>query len=195
MDKAVAAAENLAMDGQAVTVRAVRSLARVTTAVAAQAARQWNEENPGGLPPVPMPDLVRARVEALWAEAVSVARSEWVDARDFMEGKVAEAEAEVDSLSEDIARLDAELDSTRFELLEARKQVEGLETKLAAALQVSQEAQLRAEREIAAAGAQAAQVQGQLEGLREALAAKNAALSDPVPASKTGRRAGSKPPL
>jgi hypothetical protein len=169
-ERARTAAEDIAGEGAVVTARAVRQRARVTTAVAAEVAREWNEAHPAGLVLPPIPESAQRRVEGLWAEAVFLARAEWDDARAFMEGKVAEAEGEVESLMGDLSRLDFELDSARGDLDAARGQILELRALLEAAQGAVHATELRAAESIAGVRGECAELRGLVAGLREALA-------------------------
>jgi len=183
-ERAVAAAESLAAEGLPVTARAVRARAKVTSAVATAAAREWNEQV-SGLAVTAIPDAVQRRVDALWAAALAAANAEWDDARDFMEGKVKNAQDEVDGLSEDLIRLEGQFDEAEAGRLAALKQVQLLEARLLKCQDEVRDCQVRAEREIAKAQAEAAEFKGMVEGLREAIAARQRPKTTQARATKT----------
>lgn len=169
--RATAAAEQLAAEGKAVTNRTVRVRAGVAMAVAAEAARAWNEAA-GQVVAVPaIPDVVRARFDGIWREAYVSARDEFSTERDALTERLRGAEDENQSLTKDLTEAEARIEQLQSErdaeLLRARNDHDELSARVS---------ELVAERDVATKALAAAE--GVAAGLREALAALGAATSD-----------------
>lgn len=65
IQRAAAAAEQLAAEGQPVTARTVRERASVMTSIAAQAAKAWNEAQLANTQAPDIPPAVATRLEAI----------------------------------------------------------------------------------------------------------------------------------
>ena len=119
--RAADAAEALASGGAAVTARAVREKSGVRMTVAAEAARAWNESEAQAEAVPDPPVAVEARFVALWREAVTVARGEFVAARTGWQAKVEQAQAERDAAVEDVERAESERDALGERLEDAAR--------------------------------------------------------------------------
>lgn len=97
--KAAEAAEALAAEGAAVTARAVRERSGVRMAIAADAARSWNEREAGQREAPAIPNAVQARFEALWREAYTAARAEFDEAVAGWKARLQRADEERDQLT------------------------------------------------------------------------------------------------
>jgi len=115
------AAEALAASGTAVTARAVRERSGVRMTVAAEAARTWNEREAQAEAVPEPPAAVEARFLALWREAISVARGEFVESRTGWQVKVEQANAERDAAAEEVERAEAERDTLKERLEDATR--------------------------------------------------------------------------
>lgn len=120
--RAVEAAEALAAEGQAVTNRAVRDRAGVGMAVAAEAAKAWNEAAAATAAAPETPDAVRARVDGIWREAYRLAHDEFAAERAVLSKKLAAAEEDRDALTSDLTDAEARLDALQVELDAARSE-------------------------------------------------------------------------
>ena len=125
--RALAAAEELAAQGDKVTARAIRQAAGVRTAVAAAAAKQWNQQQAAEEELPPVPDSVQRRIAGIWGEAVTVARASHDAERQGWETQVAAAQAEareleavVDAAEAQVEQLRAELETIQALVLEQR---------------------------------------------------------------------------
>ncbi len=129
--RAEAAAEELAADGQAVTARAVRTASGVRMTVAAEAARAWNErvDQEGKVPD--MPATFVARAEAMWRATYADARDAFAAERSGWEGRVVLAEQEAGQLRADVDEMEAQLTTAQEAVTEARKLVDELRRDLA----------------------------------------------------------------
>ena len=108
-EKAARAAEELAAEGKQVTNRAVRERAGVSMAVAAQAARVWNERA-AELENVPdLPDDVRARFQGIWRAAYIAAREEFDESRAAWVSRYEASQQDVDALTKSVAELEEQL--------------------------------------------------------------------------------------
>lgn len=119
--RAADAAEALAAGGAAVTARAVRERSGVRMTVASEAARAWNEREAQAEAVPDPPAAVEARFLALWREAVSTARGEFVEARTGWQTKLEQANAERDAVAEEVERAEAERDTMAGQLEEASR--------------------------------------------------------------------------
>lgn len=168
--KAEAAAEAIAADGDQVTARTVQRRARVAMAIAAATARSWNQREAAARDVPEMPDGVLMRVEGLWRAAVEVAREEHATEREGWASRVQTAEEERSDLAEEIDRITsehaAELESAQAEHDRLLASISDLEKKLTAVQESADDARAAA----AAAESRAAASEGLLAGLREALA-------------------------
>jgi chromosome segregation ATPase len=123
LEKARAAAEALGAEGGKVTARAVAERAGVRLTAGTVAAREWNEQQAAQVAIPPMPQAVQFRVEALWREAITAARSEHDEARAGWEAKVQTAQEEVTELSTDLERTEAELATERGQVATLQAEV------------------------------------------------------------------------
>lgn len=183
--KADAAAEALAAEGQLVTARTVQQRARVGMAAAAAAARTWNDREAASRDAPEMPDEVLTRMEGLWRSAVGAARQEFFAEREGWATRIQNAESERDDLAEEIDRINEEhvtaLSDAQSELDALRARLSSLETELSAANDAVGESRTAA----SAAEARAASAEGLVSGLREALAALTPAAEKPKDAEKS----------
>lgn len=108
--RAAAAAEALAAEGVAVTARAVRERSGVRMALAAEAARAWNDQQSTEQAIPEAPPAVQARFTALWREAVTFARAEFAEARSGWQEKIAKAEQERNDMADDLGTAEDERD-------------------------------------------------------------------------------------
>ena len=129
--RAEAAAEELAADGQAVTARAVRAASGVRMAVAAEAARAWNErvDQEGQVPDMPAAFGVRA--EAMWRATYALARDEFAAERSGWEGRVVLAEQEAGQLRADVDEMEVQLAAAQEAAAQVSKQADELRRDLA----------------------------------------------------------------
>ncbi|MET4143808.1 DNA-binding protein [Arthrobacter sp. UYCo732] len=124
-ERAAAAAEALAAEGAAVTARSVRDRSGVRMALAAEAARAWNDQQSKEATVPEPPAAVQARFAALWREAVTLARGEFAEARTGWEARIAKAEEERNGTAEDLGKVEDERDKA---LKEATKAAEAVTT-------------------------------------------------------------------
>lgn len=122
--RAAEAAETLAAEGRPVTNRAVRDRAGVAMAVAAEAARQWNERVAGQAQVPDAPDAVLARFAGLWREAYIVARDQLAAERDALTVRLQASEDEIRSLTEDLSESDARVAELEAALGQSRAEIE-----------------------------------------------------------------------
>ncbi|SDL34339.1 replication region DNA-binding N-term [Nocardioides sp. YR527] len=111
--KAAGAAEALAAEGVAVTARAVRERSGVRMAIAADAARSWNEREAEQREAPAIPEAVQARFDALWREAFTAARKEFDEAVAGWKAKLQRADEERDQLT--VAVEEAEKECERID--------------------------------------------------------------------------------
>lgn len=111
--RAEAAARDLADRGMAVTARAVREAAGVRMAVAAEAARAWREATATeDREPVPeVPEDVRGRLAAIWADAYRAAVAAVSPERDRLAAEVEALSGEVEALTGTVGEVEAERDA------------------------------------------------------------------------------------
>src|SRR5699024_3701442 len=111
--RAEAAARDLADRGVPVTARAVREAAGVRMAVAAEAARAWREATATeSREPVPeVPEDVRGRLTAIWADAYRAAVAAVSPERDRFAAEVESLSGEVEALTETVGEVEAERDA------------------------------------------------------------------------------------
>lgn len=169
--RAAEAAEQLAAEGKPVTNRTVRERARVAMAVAAEAARVWNENAEQGADIPDAPDSFRIRLNGIWRAAYVAAREEFDTERDVLTGRLRAAEDENQALVKDLTEAEAQIDQSRAERDADREQAQRDSDELRARI-----AELEAERDAATRAVSAAE--GVAAGLREALAALNTPTSD-----------------
>lgn len=170
-ERAVAAAETLDADGNPVTARAVRDLARIDMNLASRVAREWNAQQAQARDVPPIPDAVMTRVNALWREAIEAAHAEHKVEVDGWLARVKHAEDERDAAMED-----AESEHARFEEAQARaaRSLDDAEARIAELEAAAQQhASVLAEAQARAVNAEtrAAAAEGIAAGLREALEA------------------------
>lgn len=141
--KAAQAAEALSVEGIPVTARAVRARSGVRMAVAAEAARAWNEAQAQATEVPEMPPAVEARFAAAWREAVLAARAEFAQSQAGWQGRLNAVDAERRALAEDVEKAEAERDQAQAETAGVRE--EAAEA-AAAAAQALTEQRSRADR-------------------------------------------------
>lgn len=142
-ERAMAAAVLLSDRGQAVTVRAIKTEARVSTAVAMDAANEWNTSREEALwAQVPqMSEDFAARIEALWPEAWVSAYKMFAEEKKGLEKKIIEKDELIADFKDDyqkISKRNDELGTTALKAQEALHKlqresdatIEGLEKKL-----------------------------------------------------------------
>lgn len=122
-ERATAAAEALAAEGIPVTARSVRDRSGVRMALAADAARAWNEQQSKDEAVPEAPEAVQARFRALWREAVIVARGEFAEARTGWEAKIAKAKEDSDAMAEDLGKVEDEREKALRKAADAEKEV------------------------------------------------------------------------
>lgn len=112
--RAEASARDLADRGLAVTARSVREAAGVRMAVAAVAARAWREaQAEGSEVEVPgVPEDVRGRLDAIWADAYRAAITVITPERDRLAADVEGLRGEVDALTATVEDVEAERDES-----------------------------------------------------------------------------------
>jgi chromosome segregation ATPase len=120
-DRAASAAEALAAEGVPVTARAVRERSGVRMALATEAARAWNEQQSTEQAVPEPPAAVQARFDALWREAVTVARADFSEARAGWQAKIAKAEQDRSDMAEDLGNVEDERDQAVKAASEAGK--------------------------------------------------------------------------
>lgn len=169
--EAARAAEALEAEGLAVTARAVRQRAGVQMAVAAKVAREWKARAVAADAVPDMPDVVQARVEGLWAEAVRAARAEHAQAVVGWQSQVSQVEEERD---EALVAIDEQVEAASVE----RERLQAENTRLQQDVDrlTSENQQAREDLETmsverAAAREEAAEARGQINALREQLEA------------------------
>ncbi|WP_069956283.1 DNA-binding protein [Nesterenkonia massiliensis] len=169
-DRAEAAARDLADRGLSVTARAVRDAAGVRMTVAAEVARAWREATAERTEvQVPeVPEDVRGRLAAIWADAYRTAHAAVSPERDQLAATVEELRAEVDALTTAVAEVEAERDA---------------EVERAAALETERAAAVAARDEEAARAARAEDRAAAAEGERDRLNAQVTALIDRIPSA------------
>lgn len=92
-------------------------------ALAADAARAWNEQQSKEEAVPDAPAAVQARFVALWREAVTLARGEFAEARTGWQAKIAKAEEERDGMSDDLVKVEEERDNALKEAAKANTAV------------------------------------------------------------------------
>lgn len=171
--RAAEAAEALAAEGVPVTNRTVRQRAGVAMAIAAEAARQWNEAA-AAITAIPeTPDTVRARVDGIWREAYTVARDEFAGEREALTAKLRTAEDDRDALTKDITDAEGRLDEMQSQIDAARAEAlqDAAEASAAHAEQLSAE-RSRADKAtggLEAVTAERDRILGELAALRAAV--------------------------
>ncbi len=111
--RANAAAEAIAAEGETVTARAVRTRAGVSMKIATDAAREWNNVAAQTAEVPDLPDVVLTRFQAAWREAVVLARAELAEQRVGWEQRVRDAENDRDVLETDLAAVEEQQDTER----------------------------------------------------------------------------------
>lgn len=111
VERAQAAAEELAAQGVAVTARAVRLRSGVKMALANDVARGWNERQRklAEMPEIPATLLVRAR--GIWLEAVTMARDEFASERESVAIEIEKSQQKTHALEVRIKGLESQRDS------------------------------------------------------------------------------------
>lgn len=112
-DRAEAAARDLADRGLAVTARAVRDTAGVRMAVAAEAARAWREAavDQREVQVPDMPEDVRGRLTAIWADSYRAAHAAVSPERDQLAAIAKELRAEIEALTAAVSEVEEARDS------------------------------------------------------------------------------------
>jgi chromosome segregation ATPase len=131
LQKAREAAEALGAEGEKVTARTVAARAGVRSTAANIAAREWNEAQAAAVPIPPAPESVLFRFEAMWREAITVARSEHDQARAGWEAKVQTAQDEVAELGKDLERIEAEKETAQGQVTALQAEVQRLTQEVA----------------------------------------------------------------
>ncbi|HET9871910.1 MAG TPA: DNA-binding protein [Propionibacteriaceae bacterium] len=160
--RATEAAEQLAAEGKPVTNRTVRERAGVAMAVAAEAARVWNETAARAAAVPEIPDVVRARLNGVWREAYVAAREEFSTERGALAGKLRVVEDENQSLTKDLTEAEARIDQIQVERDAEQQQARREREQLSARV-----AELESQYDAATKALSAAE--GVAAGLREAL--------------------------
>lgn len=131
-DRAETAARDLADRGLAVTARAVRDAAGVRMAVAAEAARAWREaavdQKEVEVPDVP--EDVRGRLTAIWADSYRAAHAAVSPERDALAATVEELRGEVEALTVAVTEVEEARDTAINERDLARDSQHAAENKL-----------------------------------------------------------------
>lgn len=134
IQRAEAAAEELAAAGEAVTGRSVRAAAGVKMTVAVEAARAWNEREAreGQVPD--MPPAAAARATGMWREAYTLARDQFAAERTGWEGRIEALRQDMAYLDNVyrscIARSEAQVEAHEAEADRLREDVRELRTRL-----------------------------------------------------------------
>lgn len=163
---AVAAAEQLAVEGWLVTVRAVREPAQVNINVASSVTREWNSAKSQYRDVHARTDSVVPQVAAVWPAAVEAAGIEQRAEGDGWLAQLKGAEEERDAALDDATAVRVTLDEARAKV----GRMEDLVTKLREAATVAEQEVAAAEIRDVPAVRCAIAVEGVDEGLREALA-------------------------
>lgn len=169
-ERAEAAARDLADRGLSVTARAVRDAAGVRMTVAAETARAWREATAERAEvEVPeVPEDVRGRVTAIWADAYRAAHAAVSPERDQLAATVEELRGEVDALTTAVAEVEAERDARAAEVTDAQDAAAEAASRADGAERDAREAEARAK---------------SAEGERDRLAAQVAALIERIPSA------------
>lgn len=167
--RAEAAARDLADRGLSVTARAVRDAAGVRMTVAAETARAWREataeRDEVDVPEVP--EDVRGRLAAIWADAYRSAHAAVSPERDQLAAAVEELRAEVEALTTTVAEVEAERDARAAEVTDAQEATAEAASRADEAVRDARESESRAKA---------------AEGERDRLAEQVAALIERIPA-------------
>ena len=149
-ERARIAADELSVEGEVVTARAVRSKAEVSMAVAVQIAREWKTaaETERAIPEIP--GRVQVRVEGLWKEAVDVAREEFEAERQGWQVRLEEVGQERDELVKDATKLEARTIELQEIIAAARKENAATRKDVEAALIIATSRADRAEAQVEA---------------------------------------------
>lgn len=129
VERAEAAARDLADRGLPITARAVREAAGVRMTVATSVARAWREaeDEPEKLTIPEVPADVTARFAAIWADAYRSAVTSVSPERNRLAAEVAELRREVEALSAAVAQVEEELDVARAAESDATARAEAAE--------------------------------------------------------------------
>lgn len=132
--------------------------------VAADVAREWNqrEQSKGDVPSVP--DALRTRFDAIWAEAVVLARAEHAAEREGWQQRLTQLEAERDALTDDLAKAEDALDSAVTDAKVQQQEAQQLAERARA--EAEQRAQLTAD-ELAGERSRADRAEARAEALVE----------------------------
>lgn len=112
------AAQDLLDQDQPITARSVREAARVSAEVAADVAREFNERQQKREAAPKPPQVVMARLKAVWADAYLAAQETWKTQKETLEAEVKTANQEIQTSAKAI--------------LETREQLAALQTRLTA---------------------------------------------------------------
>lgn len=168
--RALEAAEALGAEGQAVTARAVRERARVSMAVATEAATAWKKAESERKAAPPAPSEVQARIDALWPAAYAAAQSLLSTERDGLVSQLRASEQEQVALADALAEEEGAHEQTRQEAhARAARLQEALDAAQARTAELEQ--QLEAER---ARADRTAALEAQLAQLTEHLSKTDA---------------------
>lgn len=173
-ERAEAAAEALAADGKAVTVRAVREISGVSTNVAADAAKNWNAQHAAALAELPVPEAVNRRFKGMWNDAVEAVRAEHQAERDGWAANISVLEGERDAATQDTIKVEERLDQAEARIAELEEAVKRAEAEAAQAHARVTEAEAQVTEALAgvvAAEQATAVAEAVASALREALAA------------------------
>lgn len=138
-------ARDLADRGLPVTARAVREAAGVRMAVAAEAARAWNEaakeDQAVSIPPTP--EDVRGRLDAIWADAYRAALALVTPERDRLTEEAEALRAEIDALTVTVTEVEVERDEITGQATQAAAELEEARATLVEANAATATAQAR----------------------------------------------------
>ena len=131
-DRAEAAARDLADRGLPVTARSVREAAEVRMAIAAETARAWNQalkqEEATVIPDVPQD--VRGRLHAIWADAYRAALALVTPERDSLAQEARQLREEVEALTLAVTDVEDERDKAATEAADSAKALLDLQAQL-----------------------------------------------------------------
>lgn len=112
VQKAVAAAEQIAASGRKPTVHGVRELARVGMTAAQEGMTRWRANDDSSQAAPPPPSIVKARLDLVWKTAWIEAASAWDTDRDALHQRIDQtdeslqnARARADRLADEKAEL------------------------------------------------------------------------------------------
>ena len=146
IQRAEAAAEQLAAAGEAVTGRSVRAAAGVKMAIAGEAARAWNEREAreGQVPD--MPDAFATRANGMWRAAYALARDEFAAERAGWEARVKTLEQDAAQLTGDLDDMESQRDVIQVGADAAAQQADVLRSRLDRSEALAEDRQAEADR-------------------------------------------------